>query len=185
MCGCILARLCLHAPPSVLACHPAVKISTGSQALDELLGGGVETKAVRQAAAACACPGRLLREHLSCAAASPAAAALQITEVFGEWRTGKTQLALTMCVTSQIGTEKGGGWWALAALAGRWVARLAEPCYSVRHRPQTASLQRPSTQRLELCRCRRGGRRRQGGLHRHRGLLQARQIDAPPWVRHT
>ena len=41
------------------SCHPAVKISTGSQALDELLGGGVETKAVRQAAAACACPGKL------------------------------------------------------------------------------------------------------------------------------
>ncbi|KAL4451838.1 hypothetical protein ABPG75_007500 [Micractinium tetrahymenae] len=53
-----------------------VRISTGSQALDELLGGGVETKA--------------------------------ITEIFGEWRTGKTQLCHTLCVTTQIGGENGG-----------------------------------------------------------------------------
>ncbi|PRW56940.1 meiotic recombination DMC1-like protein [Chlorella sorokiniana] len=53
-----------------------VKISTGCQALDELLGGGIETKA--------------------------------ITEVFGEWRTGKTQLCHTLCVTTQIGGENGG-----------------------------------------------------------------------------
>lgn len=38
------ARLPCHraSPP-----HLAVRISTGSQALDELLGGGIETKAVR------------------------------------------------------------------------------------------------------------------------------------------
>ncbi|KAI3437822.1 hypothetical protein D9Q98_000269 [Chlorella vulgaris] len=53
-----------------------VKISTGSMALDELLGGGIETKA--------------------------------ITEIFGEWRTGKTQLCHTLCVTTQIGNENGG-----------------------------------------------------------------------------
>lgn len=32
----------------------------------------------------------------------------QITEVFGEWRTGKTQLCHTLCVTTQIGGENGG-----------------------------------------------------------------------------
>ena len=36
---------------------------------------------------------------------------LQITEVFGEWRTGKTQLCHTLCVTTQIGGENGGGCW--------------------------------------------------------------------------
>lgn len=47
-----------------------VHISTGSKSFDELLGGGIETKA--------------------------------ITEIFGEFRCGKTQLCHTLCVTSQI-----------------------------------------------------------------------------------
>lgn len=34
---------------------------------------------------------------------------LSITEVFGEFRTGKTQLAHTLCVTSQLPLEAGGG----------------------------------------------------------------------------
>ncbi|WMV47811.1 hypothetical protein MTR67_041196 [Solanum verrucosum] len=46
-----------------------VRITTGSQALDELLGGGIETSA--------------------------------ITEAFGEFRSGKTQLAHTLCVSTQ------------------------------------------------------------------------------------
>eukprot|EP00871_Galdieria_phlegrea_P005569 jgi/Galph1/6012/GphlegSOOS_G4658.1 len=45
-------------------------ITTGSSALDDLLGGGVETSS--------------------------------ITEVFGEFRSGKTQLAHTLCVTTQL-----------------------------------------------------------------------------------
>lgn len=32
----------------------------------------------------------------------------QITEVFGEWRTGKTQLCHTLCVTTQLGGDNGG-----------------------------------------------------------------------------
>jgi meiotic recombination protein DMC1 len=32
-----------------------------------------------------------------------------ITEVFGEFRTGKTQLCHTLCVTAQLPTEQGGG----------------------------------------------------------------------------
>ncbi|GMN46783.1 hypothetical protein TIFTF001_015964 [Ficus carica] len=47
-----------------------VRITTGSQALDELLGGGIET--------------------------------LAITEAFGEFRSGKTQLAHTLCVSTQV-----------------------------------------------------------------------------------
>ncbi|XP_076937180.1 meiotic recombination protein DMC1 homolog isoform X3 [Bidens hawaiensis] len=54
-----------------------VRITTGSQALDELLGGGIET--------------------------------LQITEAFGEFRSGKTQLAHTLCVTTQLPTNMKGG----------------------------------------------------------------------------
>ncbi|KAL5018656.1 hypothetical protein ScPMuIL_004378 [Solemya velum] len=46
------------------------KISSGSQELDKLLGGGMESMA--------------------------------ITEAFGEFRTGKTQLSHTLCVTSQM-----------------------------------------------------------------------------------
>ena len=47
-----------------------VKITTGSGALDKILGGGVETAS--------------------------------ITELFGEFRTGKTQLSHTLSVTSQV-----------------------------------------------------------------------------------
>ncbi|KAF2543835.1 hypothetical protein F2Q68_00031977, partial [Brassica cretica] len=48
-----------------------VRITTGCQALDDLLGGGIETSA--------------------------------ITEAFGEFRSGKTQLAHTLCDTTQAG----------------------------------------------------------------------------------
>ncbi len=34
---------------------------------------------------------------------------MSITEAFGEFRTGKTQLAHTLCVTTQLPKEKGGG----------------------------------------------------------------------------
>lgn len=52
------------------------KVTTGSQKLDELFGGGIETGAV--------------------------------TELYGEFRTGKTQLAHQLCVTVQLPREKGG-----------------------------------------------------------------------------
>lgn len=54
-----------------------VHITTGSTALDKILGGGVETSS--------------------------------ITELFGEFRTGKTQLSHTLCVTSQLSFESKGG----------------------------------------------------------------------------
>eukprot|EP01038_Epipyxis_sp_PR26KG_P006323 gene6323-8708_t len=54
-----------------------VYITTGSTALDKILGGGVETAS--------------------------------ITELFGEFRTGKTQLAHTLCVTSQLSFDLNGG----------------------------------------------------------------------------
>ncbi|KAI9123106.1 hypothetical protein K1719_005995 [Acacia pycnantha] len=54
-----------------------VRVTTGSHALDELLGGGIETSA--------------------------------ITEAFGEFRSGKTQLAHTLCVSTQLPTSMHGG----------------------------------------------------------------------------
>eukprot|EP01039_Chlorochromonas_danica_P006180 gene6180-6815_t len=54
-----------------------IHITTGSTALDKILGGGIETAS--------------------------------ITELFGEFRTGKTQLAHTLCVTSQLSFDMNGG----------------------------------------------------------------------------
>ena len=54
-----------------------LRISTGSENLDKLLQGGIESMA--------------------------------ITEAFGEFRTGKTQIAHTLCVTAQLSKENGGG----------------------------------------------------------------------------
>ncbi|KAA8499085.1 Meiotic recombination protein DMC1/LIM15-like [Porphyridium purpureum] len=52
-------------------------ISTGSSALDSIIGGGIESAS--------------------------------ITEAFGEFRCGKTQLSHTLCVTAQLPREAGGG----------------------------------------------------------------------------
>lgn len=53
------------------------KITTGSTAFDQLLGGGIES--------------------------------MSITEAFGEFRTGKTQIGHTLCVTCQLPLSMGGG----------------------------------------------------------------------------
>lgn len=54
-----------------------ITLTTGSNALDELLKGGFETGS--------------------------------ITEIFGEFRTGKTQLCHQLCVTCQLPVDRGGG----------------------------------------------------------------------------
>lgn len=54
-----------------------IRITTGSTAVDKILGGGIETSS--------------------------------ITELFGEFRTGKTQMAHTLCVTSQLSFDMNGG----------------------------------------------------------------------------
>eukprot|EP01041_Mallomonas_annulata_P012273 gene12273-25798_t len=54
-----------------------IHVTTGSKAVDKILGGGIETAS--------------------------------ITELFGEFRTGKTQLAHTICVTSQLSFQMNGG----------------------------------------------------------------------------
>ena len=70
-CGFISGVACMESRKKV------VKITTGSSALDTLLGGGLES--------------------------------MSITEAFGEFRTGKTQLAHTLCVTCQLPVSMGGG----------------------------------------------------------------------------
>ncbi|MEM2593109.1 MAG: helix-hairpin-helix domain-containing protein, partial [Thermofilaceae archaeon] len=52
------------------------RVTTGSKALDSMLGGGVETQA--------------------------------ITELIGEYGSGKTQICHTLCVTAQLPREQGG-----------------------------------------------------------------------------
>ncbi|KAI9613539.1 hypothetical protein H4Q26_010146 [Puccinia striiformis f. sp. tritici PST-130] len=54
-----------------------VTLSTGSKAVDAMLGGGIQSQS--------------------------------ITEVYGEFRCGKTQICHTLCVTAQLPTEMGGG----------------------------------------------------------------------------
>ncbi|KAL6774488.1 RAD51 [Auxenochlorella protothecoides x Auxenochlorella symbiontica] len=54
-----------------------IKLTTGSKALDEIMGGGLETGS--------------------------------ITELYGEFRCGKTQLCHTLCVTCQLPVDMGGG----------------------------------------------------------------------------
>lgn len=69
--GFITGNACLQNRKDVL------HITTGSAALDQLLGGGIESRS--------------------------------ITEAFGEFRTGKTQIAHTLCVTCQLPQRMGGG----------------------------------------------------------------------------
>lgn len=69
--GFITGSACLEARKDVL------RITTGSTALDQLLGGGIESRS--------------------------------ITEAFGEFRTGKTQIAHTLCVTCQLPLRMSGG----------------------------------------------------------------------------
>jgi meiotic recombination protein DMC1 len=67
-----------------------IRISTGSKSLDTLLGGGIETQCML---------------GIFCHFGS----SLAITEAFGEFRTGKSQIAHHLCVTSQLSKAQGGG----------------------------------------------------------------------------
>ena len=61
-----------------------IKITVGAKAVDDVLGGGIETQA--------------------------------ITEVYGEFRSGKTQLSHTLAVTTQLEAEQGGGFGKVAVI---------------------------------------------------------------------
>ena len=84
-----------------------VKISTGCAAVDEILGGGIETKAItggwRGGWGRCVIGcwrGCRARQRVG-----PHCRMCTHAEIFGEWRTGKTQLCHTLCVTTQMGND--------------------------------------------------------------------------------
>lgn len=62
--------------PALQRQREILKVTSGCQAVDQVLGGGFETRS--------------------------------ITEMYGEFRSGKTQLCLTLCVTCQLPVENGG-----------------------------------------------------------------------------
>jgi RecA/RadA recombinase len=47
---------------------------------------------------------------------------MSITEAFGEFRTGKTQMAHTLCVTAQLPLEMGGANGKVSDMASRRIA---------------------------------------------------------------
>lgn len=99
----------------------------------------------------------------------------QITEIFGEWRTGKTQLCHTLCVTTQIGGENGG-----EGSGGGLHTVARQQLHGCAAAPAALGTIKPlmhaggRTRRLDLLRVARFCRCRQGGVHRHRGRLPVR-----------
>jgi meiotic recombination protein DMC1 len=76
-----------------------VRISTGSKAVDAV-GRSVPSLQHSQQQALTPCTSQILGGGIS---------TQSVTEVYGEFRTGKTQLAHTMAITSQLPIEMGGG----------------------------------------------------------------------------
>jgi len=89
-------------------------LSTGSSALDELLQGGIETGSLTEVRAFIGpC---IVREEnvVSChmlplRLRHPSTDSALLRQVFGEFRSGKTQLCHTLCVTCQLPLDQGGG----------------------------------------------------------------------------
>lgn len=75
-----------------------VSITTGSKSFDAMLGGGIQTQSITEGALKTLL---LLYVRLMRSA--------QICPVYGEFRTGKTQLCHTLCVATQLPIEMGGG----------------------------------------------------------------------------
>lgn len=69
-------------------------ISTGSKSVDNILGGGIMSQSITEGM-----PGECSKEYL---------AGLNGDTVYGEFRTGKTQLAHTMSVVAQLPSDMGG-----------------------------------------------------------------------------
>lgn len=72
-----------------------VKISTGSKQFDALLGGGIQSMSITEGTS------KVMTSWNS-------SARYWISVVFGEYRTGKTQLAHTLCVQVQLPAHMGG-----------------------------------------------------------------------------
>jgi hypothetical protein len=94
-----------------------VRISTGSKAVDAV-GRSVPSLQYSQQQALTPCTSQILGGGIS---------TQSVTEVYGEFRTGKTQLAHTMAITSQLPIEMGGGAgsrFLRLPLAPRWLTDL-------------------------------------------------------------
>jgi RecA/RadA recombinase len=77
-----------------------LKLTSGCKALDEILGGGLETGSITEARAL---------NYTNYVRTCIHAVVCYNLQISGEYRTGKTQLAHTLCVTSQLSMEQGGG----------------------------------------------------------------------------
>lgn len=92
-CGFITGNECL------LKRKEVIKITTGSPQLDQLLGGGIETMAITG-----------ISSIFNLFILNNLELFLMIaTEIFGEFRTGKTQLCHTLCVSTQLPRSSNGG----------------------------------------------------------------------------
>ena len=84
-----------------------VRISTGAKALDELLGGGIESKCITE-----------IFGEFRCACCMPHASdCAPMCSCLSAGRTGKTQLCHTLCVTTQMPVDAGGGEGKVGALS--------------------------------------------------------------------
>lgn len=84
-----------------------VKISTGSEAVNELLGGGVETRAITEIfgeyRCVCAATQCCFTVYADCSLHAGTKIRSDLTDSSSmASRTGKTQICLTMCVTTQV-----------------------------------------------------------------------------------
>lgn len=79
-----------------------ITLSTGSNALDELLKGLSEGTVLQMM-------DRFQALTLECCCELGGFETGSITELFGEFRTGKTQLCHQLCVTCQLPVDRGGG----------------------------------------------------------------------------
>lgn len=81
-----------------------ITLTTGSNALDELLKGAVRPLCLLAGLAAESPDDGCVRAFVAGGFETGS-----ITELFGEFRTGKTQLCHQLCVTCQLPVDRGGG----------------------------------------------------------------------------
>ena len=83
-----------------------VKISLGASAVNELLGGGLESRCITEIYGEFR---SLLAWQLVHAAVPDMQHSHVLSRVCCSFRTGKTQICHTLCVTTQLPVEQGGG----------------------------------------------------------------------------
>lgn len=109
------------APPTDRATLQVVSISTGSKSFDAMLGGGIQTQSVSET----------FGEFRTGASLNPHADATDERADTARPYTGKTQLCHTLCVTTQLPLDMGGG-------EGK-VAYIDTECVCLEHPPHPPS----------------------------------------------